>query len=41
MALIALGFQAPAAKKAMERAQKENGVDATVQELIRHALRNR
>ena len=41
MALIALGFQAPAARKAMESAQKKYGGDATVQELIRHALRDR
>jgi Holliday junction resolvasome RuvABC DNA-binding subunit len=41
MALIALGFQAPAARKAMESAQKKYGGEATVQELIRHALRDR
>ena len=41
LALIALGFQAPAAKKAVEGAQKKDGGDATVQELIRHALCDR
>ena len=41
LALIALGFQAAAARKAVASAQKENGVDATVQQLIRQALRDR
>lgn len=41
LALIALGYKAPVASKAVESAQKKIGGDATVQELIRHAIRGR
>ncbi len=41
LALVALGFPAPAAKKAVEGALKRNGGDLSVQSLIKQALQER